>query len=87
MTHYEEWKNHVGAYIDENMLLSFLTPDEYFETLRQLYHLSNEQLALKLGQLSTLFNDELVSKRKYIRDLPKGNIKKNGYCSRIDPRA
>lgn len=80
---HEEWKNYIGAYIDENMLLSFLTPDEYFETLRQLYHMSHEQLQLKLALFSSLFNNELVGKRKYIRDLSKGNIKKTGIAAAL----
>nr|MBP7643394.1 ATP-binding cassette domain-containing protein [Saprospiraceae bacterium] len=31
----EDWKKFVGSYLDENMILNFLTPDEYFETLRK----------------------------------------------------
>lgn len=65
------------------MLLNFLTPDEYFDTLRQIYHLSHEQMRLKLAQLAALFNDVLVGKRKYIRDLSKGNIKKTGIAAAL----
>ena len=31
----EEWKERVGSYLDEHMLLPFLSPDEYFETLQK----------------------------------------------------
>jgi len=79
----EEWKNYTGAYIDENMLLGFLTPDEFFETLRQLYGMSKEQLRLKLNLFSSLFNNELVGQKKYIRDLSKGNIKKTGIAAAL----
>jgi ABC-2 type transport system ATP-binding protein len=31
----EDWKGRIGAYLDEHMLLSYLTPDEYFEALEK----------------------------------------------------
>src|SRR5690606_22062688 len=40
----EEWKARTGAYLDEHMLLAYLTADEYFETLRVIYGLSAEDL-------------------------------------------
>ncbi|MCH6234567.1 ABC transporter ATP-binding protein [Cognataquiflexum rubidum] len=77
----EEWKNRVGAYLDEHMLLSYLTPDEYFETLRKIYRLSEEDLKLHLENFKELFNDEILGKKKYIRDLSKGNLKKVGIAA------
>lgn len=79
----EDWKNYTGAYIDENMLLGFLMPDEFFETLRQLYGISHAQLRMKLEMLGSLFNNELVGQKKYIRDLSKGNIKKTGIAAAL----
>lgn len=77
----EDWKNKVGAYLDEHMLLSYLTPDEYFETLRKIYRLSEEDLKLHLENFRELFNDEILGKKKYIRDLSKGNLKKVGIAA------
>lgn len=77
----EDWKNRVGCYLDEHMLLDYLTPDEYFETLRKVYGLSNEDLELHLQQFEVLFNDEIRGKNKYIRDLSKGNTKKVGIAA------
>jgi ABC-2 type transport system ATP-binding protein len=77
----EEWKNRVGAYLDEHMLLSYLTPDEYFETLRKIYRLSEEDIKLHLENFKELFNDEILGKKKYIRDLSKGNLKKVGIAA------
>lgn len=77
----EDWKSRVGAYLDEHMLLSYLTPDEYFETLRKIYRLSEEDLKLHLENFKELFNDEIIGKKKYIRDLSKGNLKKVGIAA------
>jgi ABC-2 type transport system ATP-binding protein len=77
----ESWKSRVGAFLDEHMLLSYLTPDEYFETLRKIYKLSVEDLKLHLEKFKELFNDEIQGKKKYIRDLSKGNLKKVGIAA------
>ena len=77
----EEWKQYVGAYLDKYMLLTYLTPDEYFETLRKIYGLSNEDLSIHLDKFTELFNGEIIGTDKYIRDLSKGNLKKVGIAS------
>lgn len=74
----EEWKSYVGSYLDEHMLLPFLTPNEYFETLGKIYNLSEQDLEFHMERFSPLFNDEILNKKKYIRDFSKGNIKKVG---------
>ncbi|MEB2781109.1 ABC transporter ATP-binding protein [Algoriphagus sp. C2-6-M1] len=77
----EEWKRTTGAYLDEHMLLSYLTADEYFQTLRKIYGLSEADLQLHLDKFTELFNEEIVGKKKYIRDLSKGNLKKVGVAA------
>ena len=79
----EQWKKRVGAYLDEHMLLAFLTPDEYFESLRRIYGMSKEDLAQHLDKFRELFNDEILGKKKYIRDLSKGNLKKVGIAAAL----
>lgn len=79
----EQWKRRAGAYLDEHMLLAFLTPDEYFESLRRIYGLSQEDLAQHLDKFTELFNDEILGKKKYIRDLSKGNLKKVGIAAAL----
>ncbi|TVR14436.1 MAG: ABC transporter ATP-binding protein [Balneolaceae bacterium] len=81
VSHSEEWKRKVGSYLDENMLLSFLTPTEYFETLRKIYNLSEQDLENHLKRFAPLFNEEILGKKKYIRNLSKGNIKKVGIAA------
>ena len=77
----ESWKKYVGCYLDEHMLLTFLTPDEYFKTLAKMYGLSTQDLDEHLTTFETLFNGEIIGKKKYIRDLSKGNIKKVGIAA------
>ncbi|WP_163378318.1 ABC transporter ATP-binding protein [Cyclobacterium sp. SYSU L10401] len=77
----EQWKTKVGAYLDENMLLSFLSPEEYFTALRKIYQLSEQDLSLHLEKFSDFFNGEILGNKKYIRDLSKGNIKKVGIAA------
>lgn len=77
----EEWKNYVGAYLDRHMLLTYLTTEEYFETLRKIYGLSQEDIKLHFQKFEELFNGEILSNNKYIRDLSKGNLKKVGIAS------
>ncbi|WP_057937365.1 ABC transporter ATP-binding protein [Algoriphagus resistens] len=79
----EEWKRVTGAYLDEHMLLSYLTADEYFQTLRKIYGLSEADLQLHLFKFTEFFNDEIVGKKKYIRDLSKGNLKKVGIAAAL----
>lgn len=79
----EQWKKRVGAYLDEHMLLAFLTADEYFESLRRIYGLSQEDLSQHLEKFRELFNDEILGKKKYIRDLSKGNLKKVGIAAAL----
>ncbi|PZV82869.1 ABC-2 type transport system ATP-binding protein [Algoriphagus aquaeductus] len=79
----ESWKSLVGAYLDEHMLLAYLTADEYFETLRKIYGLSEADLKSHLEKFTELFNDEVLGKKKYIRDLSKGNLKKVGIAAAL----
>jgi ABC-2 type transport system ATP-binding protein len=77
----EEWKKNVGAYLDKHMLLTYLTADEYFNFLRKIYGFSKEDLELHKARFEPLFNREIIGKKKYIRDLSKGNIKKVGIAA------
>jgi ABC-2 type transport system ATP-binding protein len=79
----ETWKATTGAYLDEHMLLTYLTPDEYFQTLRKIYGMSEADLDVHLEKFTELFNDEILGKKKYIRDLSKGNLKKVGIVAAL----
>lgn len=79
----ESWKRIVGSYLDEHMLLSFLTPTEYFEALRKIYGMSEQEMDQHTEKFRKFFNDEILDKKKYIRDLSKGNIKKVGIAAAL----
>ncbi|EIM75415.1 ABC transporter [Nitritalea halalkaliphila LW7] len=79
----ESWKRFVGAYLDEHMLLTYLTPDEYFRVLGRLYGMSEADVLEHLAPFETFLNDEIIGKKKYLRDLSKGNIKKVGIVAAL----
>lgn len=74
----EEWKKYTSAFIDDTFMVGFLTPDEYFGFVGSLQGLNAEDVRLFVSQFSEFFNDEIIGKKKYIRDLSKGNQKKVG---------
>lgn len=73
-----EWKQHTGAFIDESFLINYLTPQEYFSFVGELYGLKAKKVRDFLMETSTVFTEEVFVKNKYIRDLSKGNRKKVG---------
>lgn len=77
----EEWKFFTGSFIDETFLIGFLTPEEYLGFVANLRGLSKEDLDLEFARFEGFFNDEIIGKKKYIRDLSKGNQKKVGIVS------
>ena len=74
----EDWKKYTAAFIDESFLIGFLTPDEYFEFVGNLYNLSKTDVHNFTQQFEHIFNGEIIGQKKYIRDLSKGNQKKVG---------
>lgn len=74
----EEWKELTGAYIDESFTIGYLTPDEYFNFIGELRNMNTTDVEVFLSDFKEFFNDEIVGKKKFIRDLSKGNQKKVG---------
>lgn len=74
----EEWKAITGAYIDETFTIGYLTPDEYFNFIGELRGMNANDIAGFLANFKDFFNDEILGKKKFIRDLSKGNQKKVG---------
>lgn len=79
--HSEHWKPYTGSYLDEGFLINFLTPEEYFEFLGNLH--GSDGIFDILKNYDDFFNDEVLNKKKYIRDLSKGNQKKVGIVSAL----
>jgi ABC-2 type transport system ATP-binding protein len=74
----EHWKSYTGSYLDESFLIDYLTPEEYFEFLGSLHKKSHAELKTTLEEYQDFFNGEVLGKKKYIRELSKGNQKKVG---------
>jgi ABC-2 type transport system ATP-binding protein len=79
----EDWKRYTGSFIDERFLIDYLTPEEYFDFLKTTYDLSAVDLSDYLSSFESLFNDEILGHKKYIRDLSKGNKKKVGVAAAL----
>ena len=74
----EWWNTFTGSFIDESFLISYLTPEEYFQFIGDLRGINKADIKEFLGQFDEFFNDEVLEKKKYLRDLSKGNQKKVG---------
>jgi ABC-2 type transport system ATP-binding protein len=77
----EAWKSTTAAFIDESFLIGYLTPEEYFSFIAGLRSVTKADLELFLERFATFFNEEILGKNKYIRDLSKGNQKKVGIAA------
>ena len=74
----EDWKTNTAAFLDDSFLIGYLTPEEYFYFIGELRNVSKQEVDELLAGYSNFFNDEILNKKKYIRDLSKGNQKKVG---------
>jgi ABC-2 type transport system ATP-binding protein len=74
----EAWKELTGAYVDESFTIGYLTPDEYFNFIGELRGMNANDIDAFLSNFKEFFNDEIIGKKKFIRDLSKGNQKKVG---------
>jgi len=79
----ESWKHYTGSYLDRNFLIDFLTPEEYFEFNSRIHGMSPEDLKVFLASMEEFFNDEVLGKKKFIRDLSKGNQQKIGVAAAL----
>lgn len=75
------WKKYTGAYLDERYLIDFLTAEEYLDFVRKTYDVNHSDYKSFLESFEEFFNDEILNKKKYIRDLSKGNQKKIGIAA------
>lgn len=79
----EAWKPYTAAFIDESFLIGYLTPEEYFYFIGELRGMSKADIDPFLHQFKEIFNDEVLGKKKYLRDLSKGNQKKAGIVAAL----
>lgn len=79
----EDWKPFTGSYIDESFLIGYLTPEEYFCFIGELRGQNKADIDDFVSQFEEIFNDEIIGKKKYLRDLSKGNQKKVGIIAAL----
>jgi len=79
----EDWKSFTGSFIDETFLIGYLTPEEYFYFIGDLRGLNKADVQTFVAQFTEIFNDEIIGKKKYLRDLSKGNQKKVGIVAAL----
>ena len=81
-----EWKRFTGSYLDEGFLIDFLSPEEYFEFLADINGLSKGDVKEFYDTFEEFFNNEVLGKKKYIRELSSGNQKKVGIAAAMMTR-
>ncbi|WP_394906530.1 ABC transporter ATP-binding protein [uncultured Mesonia sp.] len=79
----EDWKPFTAAFIDESFLIGYLTAEEYFYFIGELRGQSKTAVDVLLAQFEDFFQDEILQKKKYLRDLSKGNQKKVGIIAAL----
>ncbi len=79
----EEWKSHIGAYIDEGFLIDFLTPEEYFGFLGKISGKTQAEVDERLSNFERFAAGEIFGQKKLIRNLSAGNKQKVGIISAL----
>ncbi len=74
----EAWKEYTGSYIDGRFLIDFLTPEEYFAFIADVYDFDENTLKERLAQFESFMDGEIMGTKKYIRDFSQGNRQKIG---------
>jgi ABC-2 type transport system ATP-binding protein len=82
----ERWKYYTGSYLDEGFLIDFLTAEEYFRFVADVYRLSEGDLETFYREFEDFFNNEILGKRKLIRNLSSGNRQKIGIAAALMPK-
>jgi ABC-2 type transport system ATP-binding protein len=78
----DHWKEYTGSFLDEDFLIGFLSPMEFFEFIGKLYNVSLDSLKLKLLGFQKFLGIDLNS-NKLIREYSAGNKYKIGIISTL----
>ena len=79
----EDWKPFTSSFIDESFLIGYLTPEEYFYFIGELRGQNKADVDALTSKFEDFFNGEIIGKKKYLRDLSKGNQKKAGIVAAL----
>ncbi len=78
-----DWKYYTGSHLDDGFLIDFLSPEEYFEFVADVHKLSKGDLEEFYINFKDFFNNEILDKKKYIRDFSSGNKQKIGIAAAL----
>lgn len=78
----EHWKEYTGSFLDEDFLIQFLTPIEFFRFIGKIYNIPDSTLTARLLSFNTFLNFDIKNK-KYIREFSTGNKYKIGIVSAL----
>ena len=74
----EDWKLYTGSFLDSGYLIDFLTPEEYFNLIAELNHITKEDLQARIAKFASFMNGEILGKKKLIKNYSAGNKQKIG---------
>lgn len=74
----EEWKQFTGSFIDGRFLIDFLTPEEYFSFIAQVYGIDDDTMQQRLASFHAFMHNDILGTQKYLRDFSQGNRQKIG---------
>jgi ABC-2 type transport system ATP-binding protein len=74
----EHWKKYTGSFIDNNFLIDFLEPQEYFDFIAFLHSINDSEISVRLKEFGLFMNGEILGNNKYIRTFSSGNKQKIG---------
>ena len=75
---FEEWKEYTGSFLDSGYLIEFLKPEEYFNLIAELNHITKEDMQMRLSRFDAFMNGEILGKKKLIKNYSAGNKQKIG---------
>ncbi len=79
----EAWKKKIGAYLDEDFLINFLSADEYFELMFKLRGKDMTYYPEFISEMEAFFADEIINQNKLISLFSKGNRQKIGIAGAL----
>jgi ABC-2 type transport system ATP-binding protein len=80
----EDWKRHVGSYMDSSFLLDYLSPLEFFSFVGSVYGLARADIMERLSPFAPFLPaGALDPSGTLIRDLSSGNAKKVGIVAAL----
>lgn len=79
----EDWKQDVGAYVDDSFLIDYLTPEEYFAFIGKISIIPQSTIDERLARYEHLSGGEVFGQKKLIRNLSAGNKQKVGIIAAL----